>query len=90
VASCRTQKFKVVDFYCWVEDVRVTFPCRGSLVTGSKELTTLCVSKWKLYFGSVFLHMELQEATEVRTAFKLASNESWLSFLTNPQGKERL
>lgn len=55
--------------------------CRGS--GQSKELTTFCVSEWKLYFGLVFFPHERQEVMEVKMAFKLCSKgEAASPFLT--------
>lgn len=88
-------KFKVMGFQCWAEDLRGCIlsnkvkDCGGS---GAMHGMDYFVCHWvKIVFGSILLHMELQEATKVRTAFKLSSNESWLPFCyKSPRKRESM
>lgn len=93
LANCWTYKFKVIVFQCCTKykALEFTFSWMGwGIVEGQgqcMELVAFCVTEWKLYFDSVLLHMEPQEATEVRTTFKLSSNESGLPFPSKSPGK---
>lgn len=84
LTNCRTYKFKVIVFPCWVQGLRVHFllnrvrDCGGS---GAMYGIDHFLCHWvKIVFHSVLLHTEPREATEVRTTFRPSSNESWLPF----------